>query len=164
MGVAFEWLFVPGLLRKSPEIAKVWTFTLYGTITLRSDLRSRRGLKRSSSSHQKLSNGVSQSTCMHRCRVNSQLLMVRSQTANLTPDLSFSHNYCCTCLNGSCKPILDIYTSIAFQWYKERPNARCFDPCNWTLNFWESLRTPKSPFRECESHPHTILKVGLQHM
>jgi hypothetical protein len=51
----------------------------------------------------------------------------------------------------------------SFQWYKEHPNARCFDPCNRTLKFQESKRTPKSQFQECEFHPHTSLKVGLQH-
>ncbi len=45
-------------------------------------------------------------------------------------------------------PIFDIYTSIAFQLYKERLKARCFDPCNRTLKFRESRRTSKSPFRE----------------
>ncbi len=44
--------------------------------------------------------------------------------------------------------------------YKEHLNARCFDPCNRILNFWEFRRTPKSHFRECEWRPHTSLKVG----
>jgi hypothetical protein len=34
---------------------------------------------------------------------------------------------------------------------------------NRTLNFQESQRTPNSPFRECESHSHTLPKVGLRH-
>ncbi len=37
--------------------------------------------------------------------------MVKSQTANLTPNLSFGHNLCFKCPNGSCEPILDIYVS-----------------------------------------------------
>ncbi len=37
------------------------------------------------------------------------------------------------------------YTSIAFQQYKERFNARCFDPYNQTLKFRESRWTPKPP-------------------
>jgi hypothetical protein len=42
-------------------------------------------------------------------------------------------------------------------------NATCFDFCNQTMKFWESRRIPKSPFRECEFHPHShSLKVGLQ--
>ncbi len=39
---------------------------------------------------------------------------------------------------------------------------RCFDPCNQNLKFWKSRKTPKSPFRECECHPHTLPKVGLR--
>ncbi len=99
---------------------------------------------------------MSHSTCTHWGQVDSRLLMVGSQTANLTPCPSFCHNLCYRCPNGSCKPIFDIYTLIVFQWYKERLNARCFDSCNRTLKFQESHRTPKSPFRECESHPHTL--------
>jgi len=37
------------------------------------------------------------------------------------------------------------------------------DPCNRTLKFWESRRTPKSSFQKCECHPHTLPKVGLRH-
>jgi hypothetical protein len=68
--------------------------------------------------------------------------VVRSQIVNLPPDLSFCHNLCCWCPNRSCEPILDIYTSIAFQWYKKIFNARCFDLCNRSLKVWESTRTP----------------------
>ncbi len=60
-----------------------------------------------------------------------------------------------------CEAIFNIYTSIAFQWCKEHPNASCFDPCNRILKFWESQKTPKSQSRECEFHPHTSLDVGL---
>jgi len=98
---------------------------------------------------------VSHSTCTHQGWVDSWLLVVESP--------SFCHNLCCKCPNGSCEAIFDIYISIAFQWHEERVKARCFDPCNQTLKFWESRRTPKSSFRECECHPHTLPKVGLQH-
>jgi hypothetical protein len=107
---------------------------------------------------------VSHSTCTHRGQVDSWLLVVGSQTANLTSGPSFYHNLCCKCPNGSCEAIFDIYTSIAFQWYEERLKARFFYPCNWTLKFWESQRTPKTPFWECECHPHTLPKVGLGHL
>ncbi len=52
---------------------------------------------------------MSHSTCTHRGRVDSQLLVVGSQTASLTPGPSFDHNLCCKCPNGSCEAILDIY-------------------------------------------------------
>ncbi len=74
------------------------------------------------------------------------------------PTLLFCHNLCCGCPNGPCEPIFDIYILIFFQWYKEHPNVRCFDPCNQTLKFRKSRRIPKSPFRECEFHPHTLSK------
>jgi hypothetical protein len=119
------------------------------------------GLKQTCNSPWELSNGVLHSTYIHRGWVDSRLLVVRSQTASLTFDLSFCHNLCFRCPNGSCKAIFDIYILIAFQWYEKRLKARCFDPCNRTLKFWESRRTPKSPFRECECHPHTLPKVGL---
>jgi hypothetical protein len=104
------------------------------------------GLKKTCSSCRELSNGVSYITWTHWGWVDSQLLVVGSQTANLTPGLSSCHNLCYRCPNGSCEPIFDICALIVLQWYKERPNARCFDPCNQTLKFWESWWTPKSPF------------------
>jgi len=103
-------------------------------------------------------------TCTNRNWVDSQLLVVGSQNTSLTPGPSFDHNLCCKCSNGSCKAILDIYTSRPFERYNEHFNARCFDPCNRALSFWESWRTPKSHFPECEWRPHNSLKVGLRHM
>jgi hypothetical protein len=88
--------------------------------------------------------------------------MVGSQTANLTLGPSFDHNLCCRCPNGSCEAIFDIYTAIPFQRYKEHLKERYFDPCNRVLKFLQSQRTPCSHFWECESYPHTCLKVGLQ--
>jgi hypothetical protein len=88
---------------------------LCGTITSYVNLRSRWSLNRSFSPRQELSNGVLHTTCTQRNWVYSRLSVVGSQIANLTPGLSFVHNLCCRCPNGSCKPILDIYVSIAFQ-------------------------------------------------
>ncbi len=102
------------------------------------------------------------STYTHWDQVDSRLLVVRSQTASLTLGPSFNHNLCCKCPNGSCEAILNIYTLRPFQRYNKHLNARCFVPCNRALNFWESRRTPKSHFRECEWQPHTSLKVGLR--
>jgi hypothetical protein len=135
----------------------LWTF-----ITPHPKLGSGWGLNQSCSSPWELSNGVLQFTCTHWNRVDSRLLVVRSQIINLTPGPSFDHNLCYKCPNGSCEAILDIYASRPFQRYKERFNARCFDPCNHALNFQESRRTPKSHFQECEWRPHNSLKVGLR--
>jgi hypothetical protein len=46
------------------------------------------------------------------------------------------------CLNEQCEPILDIYVSRAFQWYKERHKPLNFDPSNRSLKFWKSTGTP----------------------
>jgi len=106
---------------------------------------------------------VSHFTYTHRNQVDSRLLVVGSQIASLTLGPSFDHNLWCKCPNGSCEAILDMYTSRPFQRYNKCYNARCFDPCNHTLSFRESRRTPKSHFRECEWWLHTSLKVGLRH-
>jgi hypothetical protein len=66
------------------------------------------GLKQTCSSRRELSNGVPHFTYTHRGWVDSWLLVVGSQTASLTPGLSFCHNLCCICPNGSCEPIFDI--------------------------------------------------------
>jgi len=66
-----------------------WTPATLQTITFCSNFRLGRGLKKSCSSCQELSNGVSHATCTHRGRVDSRLLMVESQTTNLTPKLFF---------------------------------------------------------------------------
>ncbi len=146
--------------RGVPKLSWFRLLRLWQLITPCSNLRLGWGLKQTCSSPWDLSNGVSHSTCTHRGRVDSRLLMVESQIANLTIGLSFVHNLCCRCPNGSCEAIFDIYASRAFQWYKKHFKTRWFDPCNRTLSFWESRRTPKSPFRECECHPHTPSKWG----
>jgi hypothetical protein len=128
---------------------------LWASITSRPKLGSGRGLNQSCSSRWELSNGMSHFTCTHRDRVDSRLLVVGSQIVSLTPGPSFDHNLCCRCPNGSCEATLHIYTSRPFQWYKEHPNARCFDPWTRAMNFQESRRTPSSHFWECEFHLHT---------
>jgi hypothetical protein len=136
---------------------------LWELITLDSDLRLGWGLKQSYSSPQELSNGVLHSTCTHRDRVDSWLLVVGSQTANLTPDLSFSHNLCWRCPIGSCKAILDIYTLRPFQQYKEHLNARCFDPA---IKLWifENPGGLQVPIFGSVSFILTLAsKVGLRH-
>jgi hypothetical protein len=55
---------------------------------------------------------------------------------------SFGHNLCFRCPNGSCKPILNIYISRYFQWYKKILNPMCFDPCNYSLKIWKSIEIP----------------------
>ncbi len=127
-----------------PKLSRFGLLGLWALITFRPNLRLKWGLKRTCSSPRELSGGVLHSTCTHRDQVDSQLLVVGSQTASLTPDPSFDHNLCYICPNGSCEAILDIYASRPFQQYEEHLNARCFDPCNQALSFRESRRTPSS--------------------
>jgi hypothetical protein len=90
---------------------------------------------------------MSHTTCTQGNRVDSWLLVIKSQIVNLTPSLSFGHNLCFRCPNGSCKPILDIYVSITFQWYKKLFNPMGFDPCNCLLKIWKSIGTPTPKMR-----------------
>jgi hypothetical protein len=80
-------------------------------------------------------------------RVDSWLFVVGSQTANLTTGFSFAHNLCFRCPNEQCEPISDIYTSIAFQWYKKLVEARSFDPCNHALKIRKSFRDSNSQIK-----------------
>jgi hypothetical protein len=155
---SFSWDSQSGV----PKLSRFGLPGLWAFITSCAKLKSGRGLNESCSSPRELSNSVLHLTCTHWHWVDSRLLVVGNQIASLTPDPSFDHNLCCRCPNGSCEAILDIYTSKPLQQYKKRLNARCFDPCNHALSFWESRRTPKSHFRECEWRLHTFLKVGLR--
>jgi hypothetical protein len=124
---------------KSRQLGPPW---LWSPITLRADLGSRCGLKQSCSSHRRLSNGMSHVVYSQVNWVDSWLFLVGSQTGNLTPGPSFGHNLCFRCLNERCEPILDIFISRAFQWYKERHKPLIFDPLNFSLKFWESTEIP----------------------
>jgi hypothetical protein len=71
--------------------------------------------------------------------VDFSLLVVGNQTVSLIPIFSFDHNLCFRCPNGSCKPILNIYVSIAFQWYENYVESMGFDPYNCVLKIQESI-------------------------
>jgi hypothetical protein len=124
------------------KFPKLGLLQLEGPIILCANLWLGCGSKQSFSLHQELSNGMLHATYTQRNQVESGLLVVGSQIANLTPDLSFSYNLCFRCPNGSCEPILDIYVSISFQWYKELSNPMVFYPYNHILKIWESIGTP----------------------
>jgi hypothetical protein len=102
-------------------------------ITLHANFWLKWGLKKSCSPCWELSKNMSHTTSTRENRGDSWLLVVGSQIGKLTPNPSFGHNLCFKCLNGSCKPILDIYVSINFQWYKKILNPLSFDPYNHFL-------------------------------
>jgi len=87
---------------------------LWGPITLCVNLRLKWGLKQSCSTCQELSNGMSHAICTQGTQVDSRFLVIRSQTAILTPDPPFGHTLCFICPNGLYKLILDIYVPRAF--------------------------------------------------
>jgi hypothetical protein len=91
-----------------PKLPRLGLPRLWGAITLRVDLWLRSDVKQSCSPHWELSNGMSHAICTHINRVDFWLLVVGSQTANLTLGPSFDHNLCFRCPNGRCEPILDI--------------------------------------------------------
>jgi hypothetical protein len=68
--------------------------------------------------------------------------VVGSQIGTLTPNPYFGHNLCFKYLNGTCKPILDIYVLRTFQWYNELFNPMSFDPFNHFLKTRKSIGTP----------------------
>jgi hypothetical protein len=111
-------------------------------MTLCENIRLRWGLKQSYSPCQEFFNGMSHATYTQESRGDSWLLVVGSQIANLTPDLSFGPNLCFRCPNGLCEPILEIHVPRGFQWYKELFNPLGFDPFNYSLKIWESTGTP----------------------
>jgi hypothetical protein len=147
-----------------PKLSRFGLPGLWTVIASRPNLQSGRGLNQCCSSHRELFNVVSHSPSARWERVDSQLLVVGSQIANLTPGPSFAPNLGCRCPNDSCEAILDIYTSRPFQRYKELLTVRCFSPWNRLLSFRQSRGTPNSHFRECEWRPHTSLKVGLRQL
>ncbi len=144
-----------------PKLPKSGLLQLWSPIIWCADFRLRWGLKQSCIPHWELSNGMFHVTYTQGNRIDSWLLVVGSQTANLIPNLSFGHNLCFRCPNGWCKSILDTYVSIDFQWYKEPLEPLRFDPCNHSLNIWESTGTPTPTWEfiwECKvSFPHTLL-------
>jgi hypothetical protein len=145
-----------------PEIVLVGVPGLWELITPNFQVWSRRGLNQSCSPCWDLSHDISHSQFGGREEVDSRLLVVGSQTANLTPGLSFAHNLGYRCPNGQFEAIFDIYASRPFQWHQEHLNARCFGPCCRTLNIRESRRTPSLQLWECWVSPPHLAKVGLQ--
>jgi len=74
---------------KLPKLGLSW---LWGPIISRANLRLRWGLKQNCSPCRDISNSMWHDTCTQVDRIESWLLVVKSQIINLTPDLSFGHN------------------------------------------------------------------------
>jgi hypothetical protein len=118
---------------------------LCGTITSCVDLWSGWGLNQSCSPCPDLFNSVPHATCTQGNQVDSQLPMVESQIGSLTLDLSFGHNLCWKCPNGSCEPILNIYASIIFSNGIKNSSRRGVLDCAIDLWSFESPSGPQLP-------------------
>ncbi len=119
------------------------------------------GLKKHFIPCQELSNDMWHTTCTKVNQGNSRLVVVRSQIGSLSPDPSFGHNLCFKYPNGSCEPILDIYISKYFQWYKEISIQWVLPPeiSLWKFRNPSRFQLPKwEPTWECGgSFPHIFL-------
>jgi hypothetical protein len=78
---------------------------LWDIIASRRDLQSGQGLNQTCSPLRELSNAMLLSPSAHWERDDSQLLVVGSQIASLTPSPSFAHNLGCICPNDQCEAI-----------------------------------------------------------
>ncbi len=150
--------------RNCPETVPGGVPGLWALITPDCQVWSQRSLNQTCSPRRDLSNAMSHSPFGGWEKVDSRLLVVGSQTANLTPGPSFAHNLGDRCSNGQYEAIFDIYASRTFQWHQEHLNARCFGPCCRTLNIRESRRTPSPQLWECWDSPLHLAKVGLRHI
>jgi hypothetical protein len=138
MGTTSKWFFVSRLPSGSPEIPTVGTFTILGVHNFACKpaiaMRSKAKLYPLSRAFQWYV-----ARRLHaRKSGRFWLLVVESQTGCLTIGFSFD-NLCFRCPNGQCEPILDIYASIHFQWYRDFFEAMGFDPYNRTLKIWKSI-------------------------
>jgi len=149
--------------RNCPETVPVGVPGLWELITPDCGVRSQQSLNQSCSPRRDLFNDISHSQFGGREEVYSRLLVVGSQTGNLTPGPSFSHNLGERCPNGQCEAIFDIYASRPFQRHQEHSNARCFGPCCRVLNIRESRRTPTPHFFQVLGFTSHLVKVGLRH-
>jgi hypothetical protein len=110
------------------KFSKLGHSKLWKPLTSCADLQLKWGLKQSCNPRWELSNDMWHTTCTHVIQGDSWFLMV-------------CHNLCFKSSNESCKPILNIYISRAFQWYKELFNLMNSDPWNLFLKIWNSIRT-----------------------
>jgi len=103
--------------RNCPEIVLGGVLGLWELITLNCKVWSQQGLYQTCSPRRDLSKDVSHSPFGGQEEVDSRLLVVGSQTANLTPGPSFAHNLGYRYPNDQCEAIFDIYASRPFQWH-----------------------------------------------
>jgi hypothetical protein len=135
MGVTSKCHFV----LRVPKLPKLKLLKIWKAITSFVNLWLRWGLKQNYNPCQELSNNMWHASYTHVFQDNYQLLMVGNQIGTSTLDPFFGHNLCFKYSNGSWKPILNIYVSRTFQWYKNFLIQWILTP---EIPFWR-FRTPK---------------------
>jgi hypothetical protein len=148
---------VPKLSRNCPG----WSPGTLELITPDCEVWSRQVLNQTCSPRRDLSNDVSHSQFGGREEVDSRLLVVGSQIANLISGPSFAHNLGYRCPNDQCEAIFDIYASRPFPMTPRTPQCEVF----WALlsNFKHS-RVPedfKSPTLEVLDFTPTLGQSGV---
>jgi hypothetical protein len=108
-GTSIQMAFCPGTPKWESQNSQTWdSHDFGGPYLFFANLRLRWSMKQSCSPCRELSNSMWHTNCTQGNRGNSWLLVVGSQIANSTVGLSFGHNLCFRCPNGSCEPISDI--------------------------------------------------------
>jgi len=160
MGTTSKWHILLGLPKWSPEIILAGLPELWTAITPDCKVRSQQGLNQSCSPCRDLFNAVSHSQFGRREQVDSRLLMVGSQTANLTPGPSFAYNLGWRCPNCQSRP-------FSISTFQDLSNDTKNAPMRGVLGLSVELWTFESPgglqvpnFGSVGLHPHTWPKWG----
>jgi hypothetical protein len=142
-GAHIQMVFCLGTPEWESRNCPSWDSRDFGAlITLRADLGLKCGPKQDCIPRRELFNGMSHAISRQINWFDSRLFSVKNQIASLTPSFSSGHNLYFKCPNEQCEPILDIYVSRAFQWYKKHHKPLSFDPSNRSLKFRQSIGTP----------------------
>jgi hypothetical protein len=160
MEATSKWHKFLELPKWSPEIVPARLLELWTAITPDYRVWSKRGLNQSCSPRRDLFNAMSHSQIGCREKVDSRLLVVGSQTANLTPGPSFAHNLGYRYPNGNARPFsISTFQDLS----NDTKNTQC--EVFWTLlSSSKHLGVPedsKSPtFPSVGLHPYTWPKWG----
>jgi hypothetical protein len=143
---------------EASKFLKLGLFQLCRPIIFCADLRLKWGFKKSCSPGWELYSDMWHATCQQVNQGDSWLLVVGSQIANLTLDLSFGNNLCFKYSNGSCEPILDIYIPSGYLKIHHDSNSQSGSPLGrvWVHSLTLSY-TPGS--MKCDSQASLLART-----
>jgi hypothetical protein len=160
MEATSKWHKFPGLPKWSPEIVPTGLPELWTAITPDCRVRSQRGLNQSCIPHWDLSNAMLHTRIGCREEVDSRLLVVGNQIANLTPGPSFAHNLGCRCPNDQCEAI----RYLRFKTFPMTPRTLQCEVFCPLMSSSEHSGVPEDSksqlFPSVGLHPHTWPKWG----